>query len=219
MAEPTSQSTTPLIVGAVVGGLLLVALVGLVWWALAHRPAPPAERTDTRRANWDSAMRKAGVEAVYPESPVRLDSLEPGGGRHSFDATFSGPELAALMNSYPLPRKTPNGEASLTGVILRFSADGAAHVSARGRVGGDSYSIAIDAPVAWQRGRIVSEGRASATVEGFPVPQSRIRQARALVLDYVNGYVAAAPGLEVESAEIESDGSVRVRGTAPGRLE
>jgi len=218
MADTSPQTGTALFVILGVAVALLVALIGFVWWAVAQRPEP-VERPDTRRELWESAMRKAGVEATYPETPVRLTTLVATDGRHSLDATFSGPELAALMNSYPYPQTTPRGEAALTAVSIGFAPEGVAEIAANARVSGDVYRASMRGPVVWDRGRLYSPGATSARVAGFAVPRNRLREATAFVIDYANAYIRAAPGLEIESVTFEADGSVRVKGSVPARLE
>ena len=201
-------------VGCQAGGivaLLLVVAVGAfgVWWAA--RVLTPSTAASTGQSAFASAMRKAGVSAVEPASPVSLTAIKPTGSHH-FDATFTGDELAALLNDFTY--ESASGQHfELSNVGISFEGN-VVSISGMVNASGNSYSGTVSAPVAYESGRIVLSGTPSVTAEGLSIGGAQAQQATTLVLGYVNGYLDAAPGLSIESAAVTS-GGVHVVGTAP----
>jgi hypothetical protein len=197
-------------VSAIVALLLVLGLAALgVWWVTRLRtPSTPAS---ARQSAFASAMHKAGVSAVEPPSPIALDAIRPVGSHH-FDATFTGDELAALMNAFT--HAPASGQSfALSNVGISFQGD-AVSISGTVNASGNSYSGTVRAPVAYEGGRIVLSGTPSVSAEDLSIGGAQAQQATTLVLGYVNGYLDAAPGLSIESATVTSGGA-HVVGTAP----
>jgi hypothetical protein len=71
--------------------------------------------------------------------------------------------------------------------------------------------------VNFSAGHITSPGATKATAEGFSVGGDRAKQASAALVEYLNLYLGAAPGLTIMKAEVTPDG-FKVTGTAPDTL-
>lgn len=206
--------------------VVLVALVGglvaFTMWAMRsgeqRQEAKVAEREDARRTAWESAMRKAGVDAAYPGRQVPLTEIQASGSQ-PLSATFTAEEITALLQVYPYETSVAGTDVELRDVTLRFPAEGTAAIEGELAAQGSVYSAEAQAPVSYQRGEVnIDEGEADLSVEGFGVSGSRKRQALAAVSAYFSAMLEAAPGLTVESARITAEG-VEVVGTAPVRLE
>lgn len=204
----------------IIAASVVVALLAVVVWAVSvgTRPAPPRvePRFDRFESAWSSAMAKAGVEATFPIGPVELTRLTPS-GRRAFDATFTADEVAALLSVYPYIRELSGEEVSVDSVGLTLRPHGEFSLEAAIVTGGTRYQAVARGSAAYEAGRIVSQGLSALTVEGFNIGGTRRQQASAALVDYFNAYLAAAPGLTVESAEVV-DGAVAVDGFAPVSL-
>jgi len=206
---------------AVVALVALAALIALVVWAVgvSNRPAPRAEppRFDRFERAWSSAMAKAGVEATFPAGPVEVTTVVAT-GRVPFEATFTAEEMTALVNVYPFTTDIAGQTISLGNPEVGFPAAGVGTLAGSLETGGSRYDAVITAPVTWGLSGIESPGATELTVEGFSVGGDRRRQATTALIEYLNAYVVAAPGLSVDGAEIV-DGGVRVSGFAPASIE
>lgn len=223
MTESTERPTPPktsrrgIIIGVTVVVVFIAIVAGTVVWALGRSSAPRADPAATRAA-FASAMKKADVDADYPaNAPIDLVSVEASGS-HPFSATFTGEELTALLATFSYTY-TDNG-TSATLERADISVVGAGTMGLRGGVTADgkSYSAVVEAPVTMRFGSVESPGATSASVEGFSLSGGQLDQVTTAMLDYVNAYLAAAPGLRIGSARVIADGVV-VTGTAPDRLE
>ncbi len=202
--------------------LLVTAVGGVTVWALGIRGRTLGAGTqmlsfEQYRAGWESAMQKAEVEAAFPPQPVDLADVGVS-GRRPFQATFTAEELTALLNVYRHTAAVSGSDVSLQRVEVALPTPGAASLKGRLVVGSTAYSATIEGPVTYAGGEVNSPGATSLRVEGFNVGGSRRAQATRAVLDYLNAYLDAAPGLTIDSAEIVSEG-VRVTGSAPQRIE
>ncbi len=166
------------------------------------------------RNAWTSAMRKASVDATFPDEPVDIASLTAA-GNHAFQATFTAQEITALVTVY---RYAPSGQAvTLRQVAVRFPNAGEAALSGSAVINGSGYSAEIAGPAGYESGAIVAQGPVRVSVEGFGVGGERARQAADAALAYLNEFLDAAPGLTVDAAEITAEG-LRVTGSAPDLL-
>jgi hypothetical protein len=201
--------------------LLIGGLVWLVIWAQGReRPAPVrAEPFEQYRPAWESAMRKAGVEATFPAGPVDLSAVRATGAT-PFSADFTAEEVAALMTVYRFDYEAQGaGTVSVRRPSVEFPEAGWGRLSGRLLFDGSAYKARLEAPATFEDGEVVVGSAGSGlTVEGFSVGGERKTQAVAMVEIYLNALVRAAPGLSVERARIEA-GSLRVEGVAPSRLE
>ncbi len=225
--QPDPRRRRRIVVGWLIALALVVALVGgvvwLVQWSRSRAPrnptVTPAEAANAERAAWESAMRKAGVEATFPTEPVELATLKPT-GREPFSATFTAEELDALLSVY---RYTPDDPAAagaeVTDLTIEFPEPGRASIYGHISVDNTRYEVAAAADATYDGDRVLlAEQGAELRVEGFGVGGAQKQQAIAALDSYVNGLVDAAPGLEVDTAEITADG-VAVTGFAPSKLE
>ena len=195
--------------------VIVVALGGAgVWMALQHSgTGTPTANTTSAFA---SAMRKAGVTATEPPAPVPLTSVTPSGS-HALDATLTGDELAALTNSFPYEATSQGVALALTHIRISTADGGTVTLSGEVKTSGNSYTGTVSAPVVFESGRIALAGEATVSAEGLPIGGAQAQQATAALLEYANAYLAAAPGLHVDSAQVTGAG-VHVVGTAPDRL-
>lgn len=218
------QRRTPrgALVAIAAAGTFLLLIGGLIAWAIwvSSGNEPPRQIVPDfgqYRAGWESAMRKAGVEATFPAGPVELTGVRAT-GMHSFSATFTAEEITALLNVYRFSRAVQGREVSILEADVAFPAAGQASLTGRLGVDRTSYRAIISAPVSYSNGAVRSSGPARLRVSGFDVGGARLRQAMTAVLGYVNAYVKAAPGLVVTKAEI-IEGGLYVEGSAPYSLE
>ena len=161
-------------------------------------------------------MRKAGVSAHEPPSPVALTAVTPTGS-HSIDATFTGDELAALMNSFTYQATVQGMALSLSWVKISVGDGATLSLSGQVKTSDNAYSGTVSAPVAFTGGKVVLTGTPSVNAEGLPIGGAQAQQATAAVLEYANDYIGATPGLRIESAEVTPAG-VHVKGTAPNSI-
>jgi hypothetical protein len=161
-------------------------------------------------------MKKAGVKAAFPATPVDLAQVKATGS-HPFDATFTGPEVSALMNAFPHTVPVQGTEVAISSVSVSFPAAGTATLSGTVAVNSSTYSGTVTGPAEYSGGAITSSGATQASGEGIPLSAGQAQQVTQVLLGYLNGYLAAAPGLKIESASITADG-VHVTGTAPDSL-
>jgi hypothetical protein len=199
--------------------LVLVLVPGLgtlAWWRLKTHPTAPPQAPRQVGA-FASAMAKAGVRApAEPTATVELTRVRAT-GTHSFDATFTCPELTTLMAAFSHAVTVRGAPVTVSNAIL--TSDGGDKIALEGEVSaaGASYSGRVSGPVAWQSGHIVAPSGLDVTAAGIPIPGSQGQQVVKVLLAYVNGYVGAAPGLKVVSATVTGDG-VHVTGTAPDSI-
>lgn len=216
MTETPKNSRTAVIVGIAVVVVFVAIIVGTVVWALGRSSSPQQDPAATRAA-FASAMRKAGVDAEYPaDAPIELVSVKAAGG-HPFSATFTGEELSALLSAFSYTLTANGSSATVESANVSVITTGTMGMNGRVTLDGKSYSAVVEAPVTMQFGTASSPGATSASVEGFTLKGDQLAQLTTAVLDYVNAYLSAAPGLRVGSARVTGD-AVVVTGTAPDAL-
>ncbi|NTU71666.1 MAG: hypothetical protein HGB10_07610, partial [Coriobacteriia bacterium] len=184
----------------------------LVLGSVSPRPADSAQA----RAEFDSAMRKAGVTATYPGNPVTLTDVVASGS-HPFSATFTGDEIAVLMSTFPYESDVGGVRANLRNVGISVPEPGSVTITAIINANGGTYSGEIGMPLAFESGRVTTSGVSSLNVEGMPTTDAQKSMAGDAFTTYFNEYLKAAPGLSLDSAVITADGVV-VSGTAPDSL-
>lgn len=204
----------------VVLALFVIALAIIVWIAFTSDGAEPAAPTNAivvYHDDWESAMRKAGVTADFPDAPVSLTQLEAT-GRHRFSATFSEDEVAALLSVYRFESRVYGDRAALDHVEVDFPKAGYARLTGRVTLRGDPYLAYAAAPVRYDGEHIVIEQElAQLSVEGISVGGRQRERVVSMVSTYVNDLLVAAPGLSVKQAAIVP-GGVRVVGSAPDSI-
>jgi len=126
-------------------------------------------------------------------------------------------ELGALANAFPHEVTVGNSKVSLRRVSLALVPGGGLALSGTASAGGTSYSGTVSGPVAFEDGHVVAAGPLSLDAQGLTIPAAQTQSAAQLLLAYVNGYLAAAPGLKIASASVGADG-VHVTGTAPDTI-
>jgi len=224
-ANPTSPERTQIpkssrraiVIGVVVVVLFIAIIVSTVVWALGRSSAPRTDPAATRAA-FASAMKKAGVDAAYPPgAPIELTTVRATGG-HPFSATFTGEELSALLATFSYTYTANGSSATLDRADISVVTTGTLALNGGVTVDGKSYSAVVEAPVTMRFGTVTSPGATVATVEGFNLKGDQLDQLTSAVLDYVNAYLSAAPGLRIGSARVTGD-AVVVTGTAPDRLD
>ena len=226
-APPASGTETPdgrgpnrrwigWVVGVLVVVLVVAGLVALVAWSLGRSGARSSGQAAAQATAFASAMKKAGVKATYPPTPVALDSLKATGS-HPFDATFTPEEISALMNAYTLTVPVQGNHVALSKVTVGFPAPGTATLAGTVAVSTSSYSGSVTGPLVFSNGVLSSTGATDVQAEGFAVSGAQAQQVTAVLLGYLNGYLAAAPGLKIDSATITADGA-HVTGTAPDAI-
>lgn len=196
--------------------LVLVLVPGLgtiAWWRLKTNP-PARTEAPKQVGAFASAMAKAGVKAsAEPTTPVELASVRASGS-HSFDATFTYPELTALMGAFSHAVTVGGAPVTVSNAILDSDGDGRIALEGEVAAAGAAYSGRVSGPVAWSGGRIVAPNGLDVSAAGIPIPGAQGKQVTKVLLAYANGYLAAAPGLKIESATVTPAG-VHVTGTAP----
>lgn len=203
------------VIALLVVGIVAVLVAGTVW--LVRLTAEPvASQAELRRAAYDSAMRKAGVEATMPPEPVDLRLIQTFRS-HSFETTFTAEEIAALLNTYPFTSTIQGTTVSLGAVRLAFEDAGV--VSMRGRLsaGDQSFSARLTAPATWTATGLTSTGITELRVSGIEPDAEQTAQASAAVVAYFNDLIRTAPGLVVRKAVIFEDG-LAVSGDAPDTI-
>jgi hypothetical protein len=219
VGEPSAMSRHATWIILTVVFVVLAGLVGLIVWALGSSGSASAPRPGFERYQpaWESAMRKAGVEATFPDGPVDISQVRAT-GTQPLDATFTAEEVAALLSVYRYEARV-SGQTAATGDIeVSFPEDGVAELDMVLYWDGSRYRAKAVAPLAYQGGTITSPGLTSLRVAGFSVSGSNKEQASDGIIDYLNRYLGAAPGLTVEEAAITTDG-LAVKGTVPESIE
>ncbi|MBE0416822.1 MAG: hypothetical protein IBX63_03570 [Coriobacteriia bacterium] len=217
--QPSAISRHATWIIAAVAFVVLAGLVGLIAWAIsssgsASAPRPGFERYESA---WESAMRKASVKATFPAGPVDLTLVRTFGSQ-SFEATFTAEEMAALMSVYRYETSVSGESFSIGDVSVAFPDEDVAALNVTLFTEGSRYKAKAEAPFAYDGGRITSPGLTSLRVEGFSVSGARRDQAGGALIDYLNRYLSAAPGLSVDEARITTDG-LAVKGSAPMSIE
>ena len=205
-----------LLAGLLAAVVLGLALGGFVWWAVAHSGGTTAPSTQDVAGAFASAMKKAGVHApAAPAGPVDLIGVKAVGA-HPFDATFSDAELTALLRSFAF---TPTSGTRLALAVDSVSLESGGNLRLSGKVtaSGTTYRGWVQGPAQFVGGKIEPTGTYSANAEGLDVSPGQASQAASVLIDDLNGYLAAAPGLKVDSAAITATG-VHVTGTAPDSI-
>jgi len=224
-APPTTTTSTPdrpprkrrvgCWVAAIVA-IVAVLLVAGVWWLVASRSAAHTAPVATAGA-FDSAMTKAMVKSPgEPATPVDLSTIKAR-GTHAFDATFTGDELAALLNAFPHEVNVGNASVSLQNVTVALGTGGELTLNGTVSSGGSSYSGKASGAAEYKNGQVVAAGPISVQAEGIDLGGSQATMATQLLLAYVNGYLRAAPGLTITAATVGPQG-VHVRGLAPDSI-
>jgi len=207
------------------GGCWLIALVvvGLavlgvgLWWLLAKPGQTAAPAPAASASAFESAMAKAGVKTPgAPQKAVDLAAVQALGS-HPFSATFTPEELSALANAFPHEVAVGNTAVSLSSIQVKAAPGGGLALSATVSAGGTSYSGTVSGDVAVQDGYVVATGPLTVDAQGFTLPESQAQNVTSLLLAYVNGYLAAAPGLTITTATVTADG-VHVTGKAPDSI-
>ncbi len=207
--------------GAIVGiGIAVAVVIGfaaLTVWALGRSSGTPGGFAEQQSA-WSSAMAKAGVEATYPAGPVDVTKVRATGS-HPFSATFTAEEVSALLAVYRFSTESAGAKVGLKRAQVGFPEAGVAQIDATMRVDDSSYSAKALAPVVFENGRVrLSKSGAEASVEGFKLKGGQLGQLVSVTESYLNDFIAAAPGLRIESARIVN-GGIEMTGTAPTRIE
>lgn len=199
---------------------VVAGIVGLIAWAVigsgggSSVPRPGFEQYESA---WSSVMDKASVEATFPAGPVDVTGVRFTGSQ-PFEATFTGEEMAALLSVYSYQAEVAGRTFAMRDVSVGFPEAGVTDLRLTLETGGSSYKARAEAPLAYQNGSITSPGLTSLRVEGFGVGGSRRDQAGEGIIDYLNEFLDATPGLTVEEARIVP-GGLEVRGTAPLSIE
>lgn len=233
LAEPPQPPTTP--PGAVASGtpaprrkrtglilaivlsLVAIVFVGVVVFLVMNSGSGgSAVTTAETNAAFDSAMKKAGVNAAYPGTTVALTDIKPTGS-HPFSATFTAGEVAALFNTFPYESDIAGTRVSLQRVTLAIPASGSVQIDAAVTANSGTYSGSVELPLTFAGGSVDSPGATSLSVEGIPGSSGQKAQVTGALVSYFNAYLSAAPGLTIESATLTADG-VTVTGTAPDSL-
>lgn len=213
--EPRRRHTGLIV--AIVLSLLAIGLLALVVFiVMGSRGSGGGASTAATKAAYESAMRKAGVRAGFPGKPVTITDVTPSGS-HAFSAAFSTDEIAALLNTFLYEFDTAGVRISLRNVRLTVPDPGVARLAASVTANGDTYSGSVTLPLTFSGGRVDSAGVTALNVEGIAGNDGQKAQVRTRLISYFNAYLAAAPGLRIESASITTDG-VSVKGTAPDSL-
>jgi len=223
-APPTTTTATPgrpprkRRVGCWVSAIAVIVVLALgagLWWLIASRAHPAAPVTNA--SAFDSAMTKAMVKAPgEPPAPVDLSTVKAR-GTHSFDATFTADELAALVNAFPHEVNVGNTSVSLQNVTMNISSGGQMTMSGTVSSGGSAYSGKVVGVVAYKNGQVEAAGPISVQAEGIDLGGTQAATATQLLLAYVNGYLQAAPGLTITEASVSGEG-VHARGLAPDSI-
>lgn len=201
-------------VGILSAVIVVGSLVGVVVWAL-NRGSGGVDFSSYQGA-YASAMKKAGVTAAFPTAPVDITTVKSA-GEHPFEASFTAQEITALVNALTFSANIQGTDIAVSDPLIELAGTNAARLSGSITLNGSSYSAAVEGPVGFSAGQITSSGATKATAEGFSVGADRAKQATTGLLEYLNLYLGAAPGLTVTTAEVTPEG-FKVRGTAPDTL-
>jgi len=201
---------------AVILGTFALLVLGLVAILLLSRNGGPATSTATESTAFRSAMRKAEVVADFPSRPVVLASVRAVGS-HSFSATLTPHELAALLNAFAFESDVAGIRLQLSDTRIEIPEAGSVKLHTTGTANGAAYGGSVTLPAAFANDRIESPGATALAVEGIPGSAGQRAQVGSALVAHFNAWIAAAPGLRIESARIDVGGFV-VEGTAPDRL-
>jgi hypothetical protein len=197
--------------------IVLGSLAGVVVWALGRNRARSAG-TDfsTYQSAYESAMKKAGVSAPFPQAPVDITAVTST-GVHPFEATFTAEEITALVNVFAFTADVQGTSISVADPLIELAGGNAVRLSGAVTLDGSTYRGSVEGPVGFSAGHITSPGATKATAEGLSVGGDKAKQASAGLIEYLNLYLGAAPGLIVMTAEVTPEG-FKVKGTAPDTL-
>ncbi len=212
--EPRRKHTGVII--AIVASIVALVFVVAVVLIVRGSGSSDAARAAATAAAYESAMKKAGVTAAYPGAPVAVEDITPTGS-HPFSATFSPAEVAALLNTFPYESDAAGIRILLQRVSVAIPEAGTAKLNASLTANGGTYSGSVTLPLSFSGGQLSSTGVTALSAEGIPGNDGQKAQVGGALVDYFNAYLAAAPGLTIESASIGADG-VTVKGTAPDSL-
>ncbi|MEI7815225.1 MAG: hypothetical protein WCJ13_10625 [Coriobacteriia bacterium] len=202
------------VIGIVIAVIVIGSLVGLVVWARGRGAS--SSDFSIYRPGFESAMLKTKTTATFPGAPVELGGVSATGS-HSFQATFTAEEITALVNVFRWTTDIQGTSVAVSGAQIGFPSAGNASLSATVKLNNSAYSGTLEGPVAYTGGTLTSPGATKVLAEGIPIGGDRATQATNMLLVYLNAYLAAAPGLTVDSADITASG-VTVKGTAPDSL-
>ncbi len=214
--RPTRDSRTAIIVTTVLALTAVAFLALVVYIVVTVRSSPGATSNASSRPAFESAMRKAGVDAAYPGSPVDITAVTAEGS-HPFSATFTAEEIAALLNAFRFESDSAGTRIMMERVRADIPAAGTGHLKAAVSVNGATYSGSVTLPLTFENGRVRSPGVTELTVEGIPANDGQKGQVGGALVEYSNAFLAAAPRLTVQSAAITPEG-VAVTGVAPDSL-
>lgn len=211
---PPRRKRTGVIV-AVVAAVIALAFVAVVVYLVTNSGSNTGS-ADSTRASFDSAMQKAGVTAAYPGTPVAVTDVTSTGS-HPFTATFTPAEVAALLNTFSYESDIAGIRIALRNVSIGVPEPGTVEINASVTANGSTYSGSVTAPLTFSDGRVETTGVTALSAEGIPANDAQKSQVGGALIDYFNAFLAAAPGLSIESASIGPDG-VTVTGSAPDSL-
>lgn len=204
-------------IGALIALVVLaVAMLGVVVWlvlgALNNRPVDDR----ATQAAFESAMRKAGTQADYPGEPIDLKAVRPTGS-HSFSATFTPDEVAALVNTFRFTSDVGGTQIAVRDLRLEFPAEDTVRAKASVMANGSTYSGDATLDVRFETGRFKSAGVSALTVEGINANEGQKALVADALINYANNYLKNAPGLTLVSVKVTSGGAA-VSGMAPDAL-
>jgi hypothetical protein len=197
--------------------VVILVLAALVWMHSAASVPTPVTTGPAALSAFASVMHKAGVKApAQPTAPVELAGVKPVGS-HRFDATFTFAQLELLANVFSHTVTIRNTPVSLSKVTVTAGDTDGIALAGDVSAGPMTYSGRVSGVAAFENGRIVAPNPLSVSVAGLPIGGAQGKQVTALLLAYTNGYLAAAPGLKIDSATLTADG-VHAIGTAPDSI-
>jgi hypothetical protein len=163
-----------------------------------------------------SAMKRAGVNSPpMPETQIELSTVQTMGS-HKFDATFTYPELAALLQAFGhTPRGAQHVEVRCQSIAP--ASGGSLRLTGGLVANGQSFDGWVQAPVKFTMGSIQVTGPVRANIGGLTWNRQQATSAGGVIVNYLNALLVAAPGLQISGAEIV-DGGVHVTGTAPNTI-
>jgi len=195
--------------------LAVVLLGAAIWLVLGQVQTKPAANKATQ-PNFESAMRKAGVKATYPGGAIDLKAVRPTGS-HSFTATFTADEIAALLNTFRYTSDVGGTQIALRNVQLQFTGPDVVQASAAVRANGSTYNGAVTLNLYFEMGRFKTTGASDVTVEGIGVSSDQRGLVADSLVNFANDYLSSSLGLTVVSAKVDA-GGVAVSGMAPDSI-
>ena len=196
--------------------VLVPGLGALTWWRL-NTTKPTHVVAPKQLGAFASVMAKAGVKApAEPKAAVELTSVKPVGSHH-FEANVTFGELNALLGAFSHAVTVRGAPVTLSNATLSAADKGGVALDGNVSAAGASYSGTVTGSVAFVGGRIVTPNGLAVSAAGIPIGGAQGKQVARVILDYANGYLAAAPGLKVESATVTATG-VHVTGAAPDSI-